>query len=193
MCFSILSDDFYEVDDALTDPRTLANPLVASEFGLRFYALVPLKIRDGHNLGTLCVIYKQPRHLTDTQKEMLQCLADILIDQLELRLAARTAIYQQNQVLSIAAHDLKNPLTTLAVWAQLARDAKNDPHKLEAMLDKIKESGEKMNRLINDLLESARKEATKVQLRFASLDLAEVVERVVTTNAVLAKNKNLNL
>lgn len=194
LCASaILSDDLYEVDHALTDPRTLANPLVASEFGLRFYAAVPLKVRDGHNLGTLCVIDKQPRHLTDTQKETLQYLADILIDQLELRLSARTAIYQQNQVLSIAAHDLKNPLTTLTVWAELARDAKNDSEQLDSMLDKIKESGEKMNRLINDLLESARKEAGKVQLRFVATDLADVVERVVTTNQVLAYNKKIKL
>ncbi len=194
LCASaILSDDFYEVDNALTDPRTLANPLVASEFGLRFYAAVPLKVRDGHNLGTLCVIDKQPRHLSESQKETLGYLADILIDQLELRLAARTAIYQQNQVLSIAAHDLKNPLTTLTVWADLARNAKNDPEQVESMLDRIKESGERMNRLINDLLESARKDAGKIQLRFAATDLAAVVEKVVISNQVLAHNKNLKL
>ena len=194
LCASaILSDELYEVDDARTDPRALSNPLVASEFGLRFYAAVPLKVKDGHNLGTLCVIDKQPRHLTGTQKKTLQYLADILIDQLELRLAARTAIYQQNQVLSIAAHDLKNPLTTLSVWAELARDAKNDPEQLEKMLDRIKDAVEKMNRLVNDLLESARKEAGKVQLRFAATDIADVVEKVVATNHVLANNKKINL
>ncbi len=194
LCASaILSDDLYEVDDALTDPRTLVNPLVASGFGLRFYAAVPLKVKDGHNLGTLCVLDKQPRHLSDNQKETLQYLADILIDQLELRLAARTAIYQQNQVLSIAAHDLKNPLTTLAVWAELAAQAKNDPEQVELICDKIMESGKKMNRLINDILESARKEASITQLSFAKTDLAALVEKVVATNTVLANNKNLKL
>lgn len=194
LCASaILSDDLYEVDDARTDPRTLANPLVASEFGLRFYAAVPLKVKDGHNLGTLCVIDKHPRHLSDTQKEILQHLADILIDQLELRLAARTAIYQQNQILSIAAHDLKNPLTTLSVWAELAKDVKNDPAKLEEMLGKIKDAGIKMNRLVNDLLESARNEAGKIHFRFKAMDLAGVVEKVVATNHVLAINKKQTL
>lgn len=194
LCASaILSDDLYEVVDARTDPRTLANPLVASEFGLRFYAAVPLKVKDGHNLGTLCVIDKHPKHLTDIQKKTLQYLADILVDQLELRLAARTAKYQQNQVLSIAAHDLKNPLTTLSVWAELARDAKNDPQQLEKMLDKIKDAGVKMNRLVNDLLESARNEAGKVQLRFAKIDIAGIVEKVVATNQVLANNKKIKL
>lgn len=194
LCASaILSDDFYEINDALTDIRTLANPLVASEFGLRFYAAIPLKVSDGHNLGTLCVIDKQPRYLSETQKETLQYLADILIDQLELRLAARTAIYQQNQVLSIAAHDLKNPLTTLTVWAELARNAKNDPEQVELILDRIKASGEKMNRLINELLESGRKEAGKIQLRFNNINLAALVRSVVKTNEVLANKKNIKL
>ncbi len=194
LCASaILSDDLYEVGDALTDPRTLANPLVASGFGLRFYAAVPLKVRDGYNLGTLCVIDKQPRHLTELQKETLQYLADILIDQLELRLSARTANYHQNQLLNIAAHDLKNPLTTISVWAELAEDAKDDPAQVEMMCERIKQAGKKMERLINDLLESARKEAGNIQLRFAATDLAAIVERVVNTNQVLANKKNLKL
>jgi signal transduction histidine kinase len=194
LCASaILSDDLYEVGDALTDPRTLANPLVASGFGLRFYAAVPLKVRDGYNLGTLCVIDKQPRHLTELQKETLQYLADILIDQLELRLSARTANYHQNQLLNIAAHDLKNPLTTISVWAELAEDAKDDPAQVEMMCERIKQAGKKMERLINDLLESARKEAGNIQLRFAATDLVAIVERVVNTNQVLANKKNLKL
>ena len=48
------------VTDARVDPRTLANPLVAGEFGLRFYAGVPLTTRYGYNLGTLCVITARP-------------------------------------------------------------------------------------------------------------------------------------
>ena len=194
LCASaILSDDLYEVSDALTDPRTLANPLVASDFGLRFYAAVPIKVKDGHNLGTLCVIDKQPRHLTDSQKDILQNLGDILIDELELRLAARTAIYHQNQVLSIAAHDLKNPLTTITVWAELAKNVKNDPEAVGKMCDRIIESGTKMNRLVNDLLESARREASKIQLKFNKADLAALVQSVVKTNVVLANKKNIKL
>ena len=53
LCASaILSDDPHILTDASIDPRSLANPLVAGDFGLRFYAGVPLTTDDGHNLGT---------------------------------------------------------------------------------------------------------------------------------------------
>src|SRR5687767_9179452 len=56
LCASaILQDQPWVVTDAANDPRTLANPLVAGAFGLRFYVGVPLTTSDGHNLGTLCV------------------------------------------------------------------------------------------------------------------------------------------
>ncbi|MDQ6755730.1 MAG: GAF domain-containing sensor histidine kinase [Bacteroidota bacterium] len=194
LCASaILSNEFYEVDNALTDPRTLSNPLVASEFGLRFYAAVPLKVKDGYNLGTLCIIDKHPRKLSEAEKKTLEYLADILIDQLELRLAARTAIYQQNQVLSIAAHDLKNPLTTISAWADMAKSEKNNPDAVEKMCDRIKEAGYKMNRLVNDLLESARKEASKIQLIFKTVNFAKLVQAVVSSNEILASKKNIKL
>ncbi|MGH6848011.1 MAG: PAS domain S-box protein [Methylocella sp.] len=75
--------------DAKLDPHALANPLVAGEFGLRFYAGVPLRTTDGFNLGTLCVIDKEPREVSTEEIAQLKDLASVVMDQLELRLAAR--------------------------------------------------------------------------------------------------------
>jgi GAF domain-containing protein len=52
----------YTVKDAIVDVRTLANPLVAGDLGLRFYAAAPLRTHDGFNLGTLCIIDRKPRN-----------------------------------------------------------------------------------------------------------------------------------
>lgn len=90
LCASaILHDEPWIVSDARNDPRTLANPLVASSFGLQFYAGAPLHTQDGYNLGTLCVIDREPREVDDEEKQVLVDLAAIVIDELELRLAAR--------------------------------------------------------------------------------------------------------
>jgi PAS domain S-box-containing protein len=72
--------------------HALANPLVAGEFGLRFYVGVPLRTHDGFNLGTLCVIDRQPRPVSEPQIAQLKALASIVMDQMELRLSARRAI-----------------------------------------------------------------------------------------------------
>lgn len=80
------------ITDAARDPRTLANPLVAGDLGLRFYAGAPLTTADGHNLGTLCVIDREPRQITAFETASLVDLAALVMDQLELRLAARRAV-----------------------------------------------------------------------------------------------------
>lgn len=89
LCASAIID--YEpwiVNDAVIDPRSLENPLVRGELGLRFYAGVPLTTADSYNLGTLNIIDRVPRELSDDQVEMLKQLAHIVVDELELRLAA---------------------------------------------------------------------------------------------------------
>ena len=60
--------------------------------GLKFYAAAPLITKEGYNLGTFCVIDRKQRYLTESQKEILQRLARIVMDEMELRLAARNLL-----------------------------------------------------------------------------------------------------
>src|SRR6185437_4169668 len=96
--------------NAATDPRSLANPLVAGEFGLRFYAGVPLRTQDGFNLGTLCVIDKEPRPVQQKQIDDLKDLASVVMDQMELRLSARQAITQAQLMAKEIDHRVTNSL-----------------------------------------------------------------------------------
>ncbi|HET9114442.1 MAG TPA: sensor domain-containing diguanylate cyclase [Burkholderiales bacterium] len=93
LCASaILQDEVYTVLDAKIDPRTLVNPLVAGEFGLRFYAAAPLVTQDGFRLGTMCIIDFAPRSLDTAGQQTLRDLAAIVMDEMELRLASRKII-----------------------------------------------------------------------------------------------------
>ena len=97
LCASaILSDEIYIIENAVEDPRTLTNPLVAGSFGLKFYAAAPLITKDGYNLGTFCIIDKKQRYLTEEQKGILQKLADIVMDEMEIRLSARNLLFNTN-------------------------------------------------------------------------------------------------
>jgi len=93
LCASaILQHEPWIIQDARADPRALSNPLVAGELGLQFYAGIPLRTRDGYNLGTLCIIDRQPRTLSHQDLKTLEDLAAIVMNDLEQRqLSRRTA------------------------------------------------------------------------------------------------------
>jgi len=73
------------VEDAQRDPRFAANPLVTGDLQVRFYAGVPLRDANGHVLGTLCVLDREPRRLRGREIEALQALAAIATDELRRR------------------------------------------------------------------------------------------------------------
>lgn len=99
LCASaILTDAAYCITDARTDIRSLANPLVAGEFGLRFYAAAPLMTSDGFALGTICVVDRRPRSVTADETLILSELAAIVVDELEFRLAARRSLQLETDI-----------------------------------------------------------------------------------------------
>ena len=73
------------VSDMREDPRFADNPLVTADPAIRFYAGAPLVNPDGHVLGTLCVMDREPGRLTSDQLETLHALSRHVICQMEMR------------------------------------------------------------------------------------------------------------
>jgi len=85
------------VEDATLDPRFANNPLVTGAPNIRFYAGATLTTKEGHNLGTLCVIDDKPRpRPSPSELERLQLLAHIVVDAFELARASRQAREKQH-------------------------------------------------------------------------------------------------
>ncbi|MGE3512155.1 MAG: GAF domain-containing protein, partial [Vicinamibacterales bacterium] len=92
--------DTMVVEDATRDVRFADNPLVTGDPHIRAYAAVPLVWADGQALGTLCVIDRVPRRMTDEQLDALRRLGRQVISQIELRQAAialRSDLYEALQ------------------------------------------------------------------------------------------------
>ena len=82
---SILEDEPTIFKDTLEEPCLLANPLVTGDFGLRFYAGAPITTKDGYNIGTVCIVDKEPRSISEKEKKMLQHFAYTAMEDLEVR------------------------------------------------------------------------------------------------------------
>jgi GAF domain-containing protein len=107
------------VSDAKFDPRTLDNPLVSGDLGLRFYAGVPLTTSDGYNLGTMNIIDRQPREFSEKDMHTLKDLAAIVVHELELRLQLREYVRDRRR----EAIDLQDNVVQWLVAAQMANEA----------------------------------------------------------------------
>jgi diguanylate cyclase (GGDEF)-like protein len=82
---AILGDDLMVVPNTLDDERFVNNPLVSADPNIRFYAGAPLITPAGEALGTVCVIDRVQRTLSDTQADSLRALSRQVMAQLELR------------------------------------------------------------------------------------------------------------
>ncbi|MBG9375278.1 PAS domain S-box protein [Panacibacter sp. DH6] len=77
--------EIFEIEDSRQDERFADNPLVTGDPHVIFYAGVPLVNREGHALGTICIIDHKPKKLSDEQRKVLRVLSNQVMRLLELR------------------------------------------------------------------------------------------------------------
>lgn len=82
---TICSNELMYVPDLAGDSRFRDLPIVAGEPHIRFYCGMPLINREGHALGTLCVVDFDAHELSPSQREAIRRLAQQGMAQLELR------------------------------------------------------------------------------------------------------------
>jgi len=83
--YTIQQNEPLIIEDATLDPRTRDNPLVTGDPFIRFYAGAPLLTRNGYKLGSLCIIDRKPQSLDMDKTTVLQTLAAMVVDEMELR------------------------------------------------------------------------------------------------------------
>lgn len=158
--------------------------------GYPFCFSVDVKTSEGEYAGAFYVLDTQDRILTDEEKEGLNDIVYILSHQIELELKSKKTRDKHQQVLNTTAHDLKNPLTTIPVRADLIKLKKHDPEMVEKMCDQIKIASLNMISIIDELLQSGYAEDGKIQLLLVKLDVSTLVNNVVAMNQPLAERKH---
>jgi len=179
------------VSNAREDQRFAENPLVTGDPNIAFYAGISLLTPEGMALGSLCVIDTVPRKLNEQQIWSLKVLAKQVIAQMELRKKllllcetnrrlAETNQFMQ-QFATTAAHDIKNPLTTISMSAELlTRHLENSGDKKGHNLALVCLNGIKaLRKLINEMLDySIRPEILTAQ--HETIELGSFLRKTVS-------------
>lgn len=170
-------------------------------FGLTSLIVVPL-IAQGQPLGTLTVASTRPdRHYDSRDVVMVQELANraaVALDNARLYRQAQQAIEARNEFLSIAAHELKTPITTMQGYAQfllhqLAKGGELKPERLGKALQNINHQSGKLAQLVSQLLDVSRLEAGRLILEPKPTDLTELIQGLVATIQANAPAHSLEL
>lgn len=184
------------VTDTFKDERFHDSPLVSGDPHIRFYAGAPLVTPRGEALGSLCVIDRIPRQLTEIQIQALNILSRNVINKLEL-IRANRDLSQNNQTMeglvqklsesnteldkfaATAAHDMQEPLRTIAGLASFMGDeyANAMPADAKDSLEDMKLSVVRLQQLTRDLLENAR--ANNDQSRRTAVDGNSIINQTL--------------
>jgi GAF domain-containing protein len=88
--YALMEDALMEIKDTWEDERFVDNPLVTGPPNMRYYAGYPLIDPDGHALGALCVIDREPKELDSSQQKILTLLAREAVSPVKRRSSLKT-------------------------------------------------------------------------------------------------------
>ena len=127
-------------------------------------------VRDGRRYFTGIARDITERRRAEQEK------AGLLAREREARERAEAAIRTREEVLAIVSHDLRNPLNTIAMGAAALKDFSSDEATRDRYAQMIQRAIQRMNRLIEDLLDVVRLEGgQKLALDLAPLELAPML------------------
>jgi signal transduction histidine kinase len=95
----------------------------------------------------------------------------------------------KSEILSIAAHDLKNPLNTIMGLSGIMAEEAVPPEETMKMADLMKRSSVHMLELITQLLESSIAEFGKLELKRSEVDIAALLTSIVNGNRKASESK----
>ncbi|MBV9322585.1 MAG: PAS domain S-box protein [Chloroflexi bacterium] len=187
-----------EIDDAMLQTFSLDEEQLRRwrHLALRSAMVVPLPGQRGL-LGTLALVTtsESDRHYTASDLALAEDLARraaLAVENAQLYAQAQAAIHTaeaavraREDFLSVAAHELKTPVTSLRGFAQLTLRALDqagelDRGRLRHALTVVNQQSDKLRRLVAQLLDISRIQSGRLALELRPVDVNELVAEIVT-------------
>ncbi|NTU84353.1 MAG: GAF domain-containing protein, partial [Chloroflexales bacterium] len=166
---------------------------LGAALGAGAWVMVPLR-SVGQALGGLRITFAAARAFSAEERAFLLALAQQGAAALErarlyavehhARAAAEAAVRQREEFLAVASHELKTPLAALLGSAQILAQRLQGSALLserdQGSLERVLAQGQRLQRMVNRLLDLSRIAQGKLQLELGLVDLRALVQQTVT-------------
>lgn len=205
-------------DGLATDSLKLANTadgksLAASSDGKRFWMVaIPIEDVDGNRKAILSLKISSEvvDSLTEYSKNaslfvlIITIIITVFFLSVTVQLWDYALLYKKikeidrmkDEFISIASHELRSPLTSIKGYTSLIMEGtfgkiRNDD--MKQSLERIMISTERLESLVEDLLDVSRIEQGRMAIKMENMDLAPIIEEIISQFAVNAKEKKLEI
>jgi signal transduction histidine kinase len=171
--------------------KEVADAISAGELNVRS------EIQTGDEFEDLSHAFNRMlRNLVSMQDQWRKVNAD-LDRKLDELAQANLALYESNRLksdfLATMSHELRTPLNSILGFSDVLLSKNQLTEKQQRWVRNIKSSGETLLNLINDILDLAKIEAGKMQVRLEDFSIHDVCEGLLNMFRAMAEKKNIDL
>jgi len=155
------------------------------------WLMVPV-IHQNRLLGVIELHYHQPRHLNESELDLVNAIANQVgtaliqaesfanLEDLNQQLEALERT--RSNLIAITGHELRTPLSTIQVCLESLATEPDMPQELrQVMLDAAMEDADRMRKLIQDFLTLSRLESGRVEWRVEPQPLQECIDLALSS------------
>ncbi len=157
--------------------------------GVEHVLAAPLKVAD-HVLGVMYLDTSVARPAPpELPVDTVATLLALTIDRARLASESR----RRGDLMSILAHEIRNPLSAILGYAELGTDEASDARVAVDALTRIRADGERLRRLLDGVMALARREPRAAAAEPVAIDLGQLARDVVASQWASAEQRATSL
>ena len=154
-----------------------------NQLDLKSFMAVPVVSKSGLVIGGLFFGHTEKNHFNPEHQLLIKNIAGQTATSLQnshLFEQVKSLSEKKDEFIALASHELKTPLTTIKGYLQLLCKM-NFNEKADLFLNKTLNQVERLNHLIEDLLDMSRVESGKLEFNIEPFDLKDMLVEIIDT------------
>ncbi len=150
----------------------------------------PYKDEHGNIIGLIGIF----RDITERHREEMARL-ELYQREKDARAIAEKAVRLRDELVAMVSHDMKNPLTGVTLNADLLFKESLEKNEVKKYIKHIKESADRMNRMIEDLLDAYKSESGEfsVEKGRGVREVLPIIKEAIESQKTIAEEKSIGL